>query len=236
MAPKWFIQKDDVVDGPWSTDEVQSLIDAGKISAQSLIWGKGQAAWQRVQSWRKDSSSRGESEEGTTVVFVQETWHFALGGKSFGPFSRDALIQQLKQQDNLAEVMVWTKGMKEWAALFEFHDLLSAVGVNKRQFPRADLHGHATIKTTEGTLSAGILSISETGCGLQLDGGLASGQAFSIEIESPSFRDVLHAKGECRYMANGVCGIKFTSMSDETRTQIIQFVRQNQTRFVLKAA
>jgi hypothetical protein len=233
MAPKWFVQKDDFIDGPLSTEEVQARLDAGKLTHQHMVWGKGLPAWQRLQWWQKELTHFNEA---ATVVIVQETWHFALNGKSFGPFSRDVLIQQLKIQSNLAEVMVWTKGMKEWAPLFEFHDLLSEVGVNKRQFPRADLHGKAVIKTTESTLSAGVLSISEGGCGVQLDSGLVSGQAVSIEIESPDFREILHAKGECRYMAHGVCGIKFTSMNVETRGLIIQFVRQNQTRFVLRAA
>ena len=41
---------------------------------------------------------------------------------------------------------------------------------------------------------------------------------------------------ECRYISEGFAGIKFTNISMENKGAIIQFVKQGQSRFVLKAA
>lgn len=216
-----------------SAEDVQSRLQSGNFTAQHLIWGKGLDGWHKLQWWLQELPNLANS---AAASQAPELWHYALGGKSHGPYNKAQLVDELKTAPNLAEVMVWTKGMKEWAALFEFHDLLTAVGVNKRQFPRADLSGKCTVKTTDATLVANLLSISEGGLGIQLDQGLVPGQAMTLEIQSPSFRDTLHAKAECRYVSEGVCGLKFTYVSPEMKGAIIQFVRQGQTRFVLKAA
>ncbi len=233
MANKWFVQKDDFVDGPMSAEDVQSRLQSGNLTAQHLIWGKGLNGWHKLQWWLQELPNIANNSINESTP---ELWHYALGGKSFGPYKKAALVDELKVIPSLGEVMIWTKGMKEWAPLFEFHELLTAVGVNKRQFPRADLTGSVTIKTSENTLVATLLSISEGGCGVQLDAGLVPGQPMTLEIQSSSFRDTLHAKAECRYVSEGVCGLKFTNVSSETKGAIIQFVRQGQTRFVLKAA
>ena len=233
MASKWFVQKDDLIEGPISSEDVQSRLQAGVLTVQHLIWGKGMNGWQKIAWWQTELPNLAQLNGSEPAP---EMWHYALNGKSYGPFNKAALVEELKNAANVGETMVWTKGMKEWAPIFEFHDLLTAIGVNKRQFPRADLSGRATIKTGDATLVANLLSISEGGCGLALEQGLVPGQAFTIELQSPSFRDTLHAKAECRYMSGGVCGVKFTHVNVETKGAIIQFVRQGQTRFVLKAA
>jgi hypothetical protein len=132
--------------------------------------------------------------------------------------------------------MLWTKGMKEWAPLFEFHDILSDIGVNKRQFPRADLTGKAILKGDGVTMVAPLVSISEGGFGVQVDNPALHGQILTAELHSPVFREVLHVKAEMRYASHGVLGMKFTHISPETKGTIIQFVRQNQIRFALKSA
>ncbi len=233
MALMWFVQKDEVVEGPLSADEVQARLQSGQLSAQNMIWGRGMPAWQRVQWWMNEMPRLATAE---VAQVVAETWHYALNGKSHGPYVRDAFIHELKHIENLGDVMVWTKGMKEWAALFEFHDLLTSIGVNKRQFPRADLTGRAVLKTDESTLIAPLLTVSEGGCGVGLAAGLVPGQVVTLEMQSPSFREVLNARAEVRYIVEGICGLRFTQMSSETRGAIVQLVRQNQTRFVLKAS
>ncbi len=126
--------------------------------------------------------------------------------------------------------------MKEWAPIYEFHDLLSELGVNKREFPRADLHGRAVIKTGSSTLVAPLLTISEGGLGVQLDSGLVPGLMVEVEIHSPAFRDPLSARAETRYISMGVVGLRFRNLNAETKGTILAFVRQSQTKFVLKAA
>lgn len=233
MGLNWFVQKNESVDGPISTDDVQTRLQTGQLNLQNMIWGKGLEAWISLSLWQQELpriATKGHAE------VVQEQWHFAHGGKSLGPFPKGLLVDELKTIEDLGDVMIWTKGMKEWAPLFEFHDLLSAIGVNKRQFPRADLNGRAVIKTSEATLIGKLVTLSEGGCGIVIEQGLVPGQAFTLEMQSPAFRETLHAKAECRYISDGVAGVKFSQISMETKGAIIQFVKQSQNRFVLKAA
>ena len=233
MDPKWFVQNNDGVDGPLTSEEVRSRLQNGLLSGQDMIWSKALPTWRKLENWDPSISVQPSM---PTIERTIETWHYALNGKSHGPFRREELVNILKGHSALADVMVWTKGMKEWAPLFEFHDLLSAMGVNKRQFPRADVNGTATIKSDQTSLSAPLITISESGCSVHMDAGLNAGQNFSLEIKSTAFKDPIHAKAECRYLCDGICGIKFTQINDEDRGRIIQFIRQSQTRFVLKAA
>jgi hypothetical protein len=237
MTHAWFVLKDESMDGPLTTEEVQSRLKSGLVSSSWLIWGRGMPEWRALSWWVKElpnleAKSVGEE----TVIVSEEVWHYALGGKSHGPLKRSVLLNELRRAEPLGDVLLWTKGMKEWTPIYEFHDVLSELGVNKREFPRADLHGRAVIKTGASTLMAPLLTISEGGLGIQLDGGLVPGMVVDIEIHSPAFRDTLTARAETRYVSTGVVGLRFKSLNAETKGTILAFVRQNQTKFVLKAA
>lgn len=235
MAVKWFVQVKDRVEGPLTQSEIQNRIQLGSISGADLVWGSGMDQWRSISWWNQESSNV-ELTQTAIQQPLPETWHFALNGNSHGPYRRAELLDELKKVNNLGDVLLWTKGMKEWAPLFEFHEILSSIGVNKRQFPRADISGQVTLKTGERTLVAQALTISEGGMGVALEEGVVSGQQISVEIQSPAFRGPVHAKAEVRYVSNGVTGLRFTNVSQENKAAIISFVRQSQTRFVLKAS
>lgn len=233
MSLVWFVQKVDAVDGPMSTEDVQSRLQTGQLTGSHMIWGRGLEGWISLGHWSKELPRLANA---TQAQAVPEMWHYAHNGKSAGPFPKAQLVDELKNVENLGDVMIWTKGMKEWAPLFEFHELLSSIGVNKRQFPRADITGRAIVKTTESALIGQLVTISEGGCGIVVDQGLVPGQAFTLELQSPSFRNAVHAKAECRYLSEGLAGVKFTHLSSEAKGAIIQYVKQSQNRFVIKAA
>src|ERR1044072_2990250 len=231
---KWFICQNEHVTGPYSTEQVQGKLQGAEVAVTDLIWGRGMAAWQNLRWWMQELPGLNVN---TYAEPVPESWHFAFGGKSHGPYNRATLLNELKQIQQLGEVMLWTKGMKEWAHLFEFHDILSDLGVNKRQFPRADLQGKAVIKTDGQTLIAPTLTISEGGFSVNLEGGgLVPGQNITVEIQSGSLREPLHCRADVRYASDGIVGVKFTNINSEAKSTIIALVRQTTTRFVLKAA
>ena len=232
MGAKWFVQQNELVIGPLTSEDVQTRLRAGQVLPIHLIWGRGLDQWFTVKAWTADPSLTVQSAQEPTPA----TWHYADSGQSHGPLLREELIQNLKNVDSLGSVMLWTKGMKEWAPLFEFHDILTEIGVNKRQFPRTDLTGKAVLKGDGATLVAPLVCISEGGFGVQLDSGVVAGQVLTVELHSPAFREILHAKAEMRYGGQGVIGMKFTQVSPEAKGAIIQFVRQSQVRFTLKAA
>jgi hypothetical protein len=233
MEWKWFVQLGDLIDGPLNTDEVQSRLQNGLLNAQNLIWGPRLDSWHNLQSWSALLPSLSQL---APLETQNESWHYAVNGKSHGPLTRGLLVSQLKALESLPEVMVWTKGMQEWAPLFEFHELLAEVGVNQRQFPRAAVSGKCVIKVDGQTLIAPLFSISEGGFGAKLAGGVVPGQVIGVELQCPAFREALHVRAEVRYLSGGVAGLKFTQISVETRGAIIQFIKQNQVRFNIKAA
>lgn len=232
MAWKWFVKQGERVDGPFTTDNVLHQLTSGTVNKHDLIWGPGTEEWQNLANWQRGLNSLGK--EQPPDYAGEEAWHYAIDGQSKGPFSREQLIAQLKPLSG--QIMVWTKGMKEWAPLYEFHDLLTELGINKRQFPRADLSGKAILKGNGNTLIAPLLSISEGGFGISLDGGLVAGEGMSVELQSPSFREALQAKAEVRYVGQGVIGMKFTQINAEAAGAIIQFIKSQQIRFPMKAA
>jgi len=233
MGAKWFVSKNDLVSGPLSTEQVERQLEARALDQSDLIWGQELGDWQTIQTWKSHLPKFNAKVEPQAP---SEQWHYAVNGQSFGPFARGHLIRELKSLSQIEQVMIWTKGMKEWAPLFEFHDLLTEVGVNRRQFPRAALTGQAVLKTDGMTLVAQLLSISEGGMAVQLDSALVAGQTVTIEIQSPSaFAETLHARAEVRYTANGILGLRFSNVPAESKAAIVQFVR-GQARLVTKAA
>ena len=235
MAQKWFVQIDDQVDGPFSASEIQTRLQTGQLAAHHLVWAAGMEQWRNLTWWTRESQF--VAPPASTVETVREVWHFAVNGESKGPFQRGILLEELKKLASLGDVLLWTKGMKEWAPLFEFHDILTQIGVNKRQFPRADINGQVTIKTNAGTtLVAPLLTVSEGGMGVQLEEGVTSGMEVNLEITSTAFRAPLRAKADVRYVANGITGFRFSFISPEDKGALVSFVRQSQTRFVLKAS
>lgn len=236
MASLWFVTKDEMVFGPLLSEEVEEKLRSSDIAPDDLIWGRGMSSWQSLRWWQQELPNLQDNTVVAELTGINEAWHYALGGQSFGPFNRVDLIGELKNVLDISQVMLWTKGMKEWAQVFEFHDILTEVGVNKRIFPRAELHGKGVIKADGNTLVAELLTISEGGLGVHLQSGLVPGQTVTVEIQSPQFRAHFAARAEVRYCSNGVVGLRFTNLNSEGKGAITTFVRQNQTRFVLKAA
>lgn len=220
---KWFIHSQDLVKGPFTAEDVQVRMSSGDIRGTDLIWGPAQNEWRQVNWWTSNFTS---IMAGAAHIAPIQEWHYSINGQAEGPFSRLELIHSLKQQKSLSEVLIWTNGMVAWAPIFEFSDLLSEVGVSRREFPRADIIGKAIIKTPTGTIDAELVNVSEGGFGVALTGGVLPGQLFAIEIQSPALKDTVHAKVECRYIANGITGFKFNHISVENKSTIIQYVKQ----------
>lgn len=233
MSGKWFVQADDRVEGPFTADDLKSRVANGSFAGHHLVWSSGMDQWRSVTWWAREGESF--NFETKTEVIAQDIWHYAQNGESHGPFSKENLVDRLRSNPAPADILLWTKGMKEWAPLFEFHDILSQLGVNKRIYPRADIDGQVTIKSETGTIVAPALTISEGGMGVALAEGLVSGQQVSLELQCRVFANPLHAKADVRYVVDGIAGLRFTNLSPETKSSIISYVRQSQTRFVLRA-
>ncbi len=233
MSQKWYVQKsNESVEGPLTSDQVQERLSAGDFNPKNMVWGHGMEHWRPIDWWM---THHNQLNNVTEINTAKETWHFAHKGQSFGPYGRAELLDHLKSFGMDGEVMLWTKGMKEWAPLFEFHDILEDLGVGRRQHPRAPVDEVATLTSAEKTFSAPLFSISEGGFGIRIQENVEAGQQLTVELSSPAFRQPIHARAEVRYCSSGVAGIRFIQLSSEAKGAIIQYIRQ-QAKFKLKAA
>lgn len=251
---KWFLAKGEVVTGPFTAAQVREKLEAAGTDPSDLIWGRGMSSWLSLRLWTQQvsdpSARRPPQEESTRIVNENtvaddvttierppEIWHYALDGKNHGPFSRQSLVSALRRAGKLDQIMIWTKGMKEWASLFEFHDLLAELGVNKRRSPRCEIKGAAVIRGTGLNINAQLHTISEGGLSVYSESGLEPGQSVRVEIQSAAFRGNFQAQADVRYVMDGVVGLKFTEVNAQNKEELIQFLQsQGQTKFVLKAS
>lgn len=235
---KWFIQINDQVEGPFTTAAVESRLASGLVAQTDLIWGSVQEDWKPLSWW---SQSVTQLEEQERQSLSPEVWYYALKGRSFGPLTIVDLTNNLKAMggsslEQIKEVLVWTQGMKSWTPLFEFHELLDDLGLNKREFARSSLTGRAVVKILGDTYISSLLSISEGGCGLETIPGLIPGQEVTLELQANEINEAIHAKGEVRYVTDKILGLKFSHLNVESRGAIVQYCKKNGQQFFIKAA
>ncbi|MCB0361469.1 MAG: DUF4339 domain-containing protein [Bdellovibrionales bacterium] len=223
MAVQWFLNNEGDVSGPFSTEEVKTQIDGG-YSPDVLIWGKAQKDWRPLSWWENalpDLLAKNTEQQDVSK------WHFAFEGKSHGPLTRKALIEALGKLSSLQSVMLWTKGMKSWLSVYDFHDVMDEIGIDRRMSPRAEMNG--TVVITGGAFSGigQIKIVSEGGLGLiGLPGGIP-GQEYQLEIDSPRLGIPIRAKAEVRYVTEtGYTGMKFTQISMEAKSTLIDYIRR----------
>lgn len=220
---QWFVTSNDVVQGPFSTDEVKSRIQSGTFGESHLIWGRSMTDWRPPSRWLKDLTGLLEKMNSDQDF---RHWHYSYEGQSYGPMNRDQLLHSIKGVKRPSDVLVWTKGMKAWAPLYEFHDLMDDVGVNKRQFPRAQINGKITVRWDEKTSIGTWETISEGGCGGTGFADLVPGMTVTVDLESKMLFEPLKLKAEVRYVRdNGYVGFRFQKLSMEARGAIIQYIK-----------
>lgn len=220
---QWFIYKQDKVQGPYSTEDLKSLVGNGELDKDILIWGKPSRHWLSVDRWQIDLPALLEN---TKDEKDNRLWHFALDGNSQGPFTRDQLLDELRNLKSTQDVLLWTKGMKSWSPIYEFFDIMDDIGFNRRQCPRAALDGKLVVKVGDLKRIGKIVTVSEGGFGASNLNDLVIGETYPVEIQSPVFSEPVNAKAQLRYRTEtGFCGFQFTSLNSESKAKIIQHVK-----------
>jgi hypothetical protein len=220
---KWFLLHQDRIHGPFSTEEVENQARARQIPDSALIWGRPQQGWKPL-NWWQNQGAKLEAEQ--PVPKKMRRWHFAFGGTSHGPFAQDQLVNELRNVKDTQDVLLWTKGMPAWAPLHEFHEVMDALGINKREHPRAAISGVATVKIGEITAIGQVVSISPGGCGLMSVQGIEPSQMVQVEIKCEALRDAIRSRAQVRYIDdNGLAGLKFDQLASESRNMIIEYIR-----------
>lgn len=225
----WFLLQNENVTGPHSESEIQTQIASEKLKADTLVWGQPMTAWKTLNVWEKELPQLIAS---IAVTQTQELWHYAVKGVSKGPMTRAELINELKNIRTKDEVLVWTKGMKTWVDLYEFHELLDDIGINRRDHPRAPISGSVTLHRDDTVVMLCFLkSISPGGFSATLSGNqLAIGQIVTAEIKSNQLPVPITAKAAVQYSAeSGLYGFKFKAINMEVKAHIMEYIKTSKT-------
>lgn len=236
---QWFVESSGQIHGPFTTESVQSRLMSGTFSPNDKVWGRVMEDWRALSWW---NSSVQELQQQEKQIVNPEIWHYANGGASFGPLAWNDLINNLKSiratsLDQLTNIVIWTKGMTDWAPVLEFHEIVDALGVNRREFPRADIKGKAVLRSLGNVYISPLMNISEGGFGAEPIPGLLAGESVTVELQCDDFKSPLHAKAQVRYSTSTIIGCKFTQINVEMRGMVIQYVRKSSgvQKFILKA-
>ncbi len=226
----WFITLKEQTKGPFSQDEIKSLLNDGSLPLDCQIWGRGQTDWVMASNWMtKPSSTTADASNAKQ----EQAWHYAVQGVSKGPMPRAQLVAELRATHKKDEVLVWTKGMKAWADLFEFHDLLDEIGLNRREHPRAAIDGQVILRLEDGkTIIGQLKTISPGGFGVgNIIEPLSMGQIVNVEVRSPLLGgDPITTRATVQYVTDtAFIGMKFVSVSMENKSRILEYLRHSES-------
>ncbi len=230
---KWFICNNDIVDGPFTREQVEKLVKDNRYPTDVLVWGKALNVW-KPYSWWLDhyDSILAEAAKATDP----RKWHFAFRGESQGPLNKKDLVEELKKlKGDANDALIWTKGMTNWAPIFEFHDIMDNVGVNRRNFPRAPVSGKIVLHHGDQYIVGELSSISEGGFGARnFAYDLAPGLNLKLEIISDEIGGTIHTSAQVRYLDSETVGFKFTQINREAQSQIISYVKEKSFEMLSK--
>ncbi len=217
----WFINAEENSEGPFSTEEIKGLLDQGQLPLDSFIWGRGMENWMTIGQWTKGNYS-----QKSKPVPTEQMWHYARDGVSKGPMNREQLVVELSNIREKDLILVWTKGMKAWADLFEFPDLIEDLGLNRRLHPRAPIKGSVVLKVNDQAHICQLRTISEGGVGISgAPNGLNQGDPVHIEVNAKALGDNFGVKSKVQYTTQlGYIGIKFDGINQEGKSKILQYI------------
>lgn len=222
---KWFICKDEDVSGPFTTESLRESFANGEL-AQALVWGRLASEWMSAADWHNglDTLLNQQNKQQKRP----QLWHYAYLGESYGPMPRADLIAALSEIDTKKEVLIWTKGMKSWAELFHFQDIIEDLGINRRQYPRARISGSVVLRSGEKVAIGQLATIGVGGFGAtQLDDTIVPGSTISAEIKSAEFSDTINVRAIVQYISeDGFVGFKFDRIHKEAEHLITGFVNK----------
>lgn len=221
---QWFISHQEETFGPLLAEEVVDMISEGTLPPTALVWGAPLEGWKPFGWWKANLDSILER---ATKKPDRRLWHYALNGDTFGPLERSELIEKLQVLDGDAnDALIWTKGMKTWAPIYEFHDIMDEVGVNRRHFPRAPVQGKVVLHHGEDVFNGNLISISEGGFGVShFPYDLSPGLSVKVEIKCDQLGGSIYAIAQLRYLDDNSIGFKFTNINQESLSQIITYVK-----------
>lgn len=200
MTPLWFVHANEVVVGPFNTEQIRQQMTSGGIPPDSYVWWKGQREWMPLSVWQ---ARLPEILNAAQSRAQKPIWYIDLGNSPLGPLTQNELIDNLKGVATLNRVKLWAIGMQKWTSLFELHDIMEVLGISRRENERAPLLGTAAISRSNDDPKGFVLktsSISIAGMGVTGHHDLRRGDRVSVLVKSNELGGSIHLKGEVAYV------------------------------------
>lgn len=230
IAMKWFTFIENKVEGPYTTEALLRKKESGDLSEDCLVWGPLQVGWKSIEWWEQ---ALPHLKSVHSDMNAPQEWFLARHGQRIGPLLRPELIRELKtmiqNNESVSKILVWTKGLKKWAHVVEFHDLLNELGIDQRKHPRAKASGKVTLSFRGQTFTSSLKTISEGGLGADPIPMVILGEEIQISIESDDMSGPVTAKAEVRYANEHHLGLQFLSINSESKSNIVSFIRGKTT-------
>jgi hypothetical protein len=118
-AAIWFYELRDERVGPVTGRELRQLRDDGRLSASSLVWHAGMAAWAALTGVEHELAAK-------PVTSDPAIWHYELDGQRMGPVTGRELRQMLDDGRLRTSTLVWHEGKSHWIALRAVQDEIPA--------------------------------------------------------------------------------------------------------------
>jgi len=230
---KWFLFKNENVQGPFETEEIHKLLAENSIESDSLIWGAAQDEWSKLDWWKTHldsllNSSKQPKEE--------KLWHLVIDEVSSGPMKRKELLEKIQAQKDKSNILVWTSGMDDWQPIYSVSDLTNELGITRRKHPRIELNGQIVIQYNDQTMIGQLLTVSAGGCGFLCQADIPVGTTIQIQIKSNEIGREIRAQAELRYTSpKGHSGSLFTAINSEEKSILVDFIRSKNKIFPIAA-
>jgi hypothetical protein len=227
VSKEWFVYSQSIVAGPFTTDEVQADVSAGRWTNDCFVWWKGQREWMPLTNWRAQVSKilMQEKHESSQV------WYIDNAGTPVGPLTRSEMLDGLRSVSKYNKVRLWTVGFDKWTNIFDLHDLMDELGLSRREHARAPVMGTVAVTHmgSDSTTLAMAASISTAGMGLNSAGFLTKGEDLQLLVKCNELGQ-LHLQGSVAYVTpQGYAGIRFANVSPELQSIIFDYVKRFQT-------
>jgi hypothetical protein len=219
----WFMYHQGRVTGPWRDEE---LTAKPEFREGALIWGHPLSEWVDGERWQQQRQIQEEQTQATRIRLLR-TWKVLSPEGELGPWSYHEMMDYLRSQKDVKNIMLWTEGYKEWQPIFAIHKVMDELGLGRRAHPRVPISGKVELKRAGDKKNYRLISISEGGFGAAEVADLHVGEEAEFVLISDSLARPVVSKAEMVYLDHEhlSAGFKFLSLSNEMKSIIVEYVR-----------
>jgi hypothetical protein len=164
----------------------------------------------------------------SVVETLDEKYKVQYNGAEQAPMTKSQLIEFIARQEDPSLVLIYNKKQDDWKEIYTFPDIVEKLGLSRRQNRRVTLLANFKGKINQSTeMNARLTTISLGGFGLTDVFDLKVGDSVKGQISSPHFYTPIAIEGEVTYAgAHGGIGLKFTSITDEARALVVDYIKK----------